>query len=103
MNLFRRRTPRHSRVLAAPRVRLRISTADGPVTDVTSDDLYYIARFADVAPCTPACLPGCDKHGWLNLIAGGCDTLAGSFHGPGLQCPAGEFSTVPLKIEIKPA
>jgi hypothetical protein len=78
-----------------PGIRLRISTRDGVIVDAGSDHLYYSAKYGGPEPCTPACLPGCEKHGWLNLVAGG-----GSL---GMLSPVTqEFSQVPLKIEIRP-
>lgn len=73
-----------------PGVRFRISTINGVVVDADSGTLYYMAKLGGFdEPCTPACLPDCEKHGWMGLIAGGPDG--------GL-----EFSQVPLKIEIRP-
>ena len=59
-----------------PGIRLRVSTKDGVVLELDSDELYLAARFAG-------------SNGWRALIPGGPDG-------------AGEFSTVPVKIEIKP-
>lgn len=67
-----------------PGILLRISTPDGVVVEASSWHLYCSAKFAGVGD------------GWLNLI-----TAADPNYGP--QCPAEEFSTVPLKIEIKAA
>lgn len=77
-----------------PGVQFRISTPNGVIVEADSEHLHWIAKYGGLGePCNPACLPGCQKHGWLDLIAGG---------GDGMACPAEEFSTVPLKIEIKP-
>lgn len=73
-----------------PGIRLRISVASGVVVDANSEHLYYSAKYGGpVEPCGPACPPDCDKHGWLDLIAGG-------------DAGTTDFSTVPLKIAIKP-
>ncbi len=95
-----RRTPRHRRASAPPPrpgIRIRISTRDGVVVDADSEHLYYSAKFGGAPGCDPGCLPGCDKHGWLNLVGGGPVGQQ-----MGMPCPAGEFSAVPIKIEIKP-
>ena len=77
---------------------IRISTVNGPIMLASSDQLYYSARYAGPAEvCAPDCLPGCTAHGWLNLVAGSVDAE------PGQLAHAAEFSTVPLKIEIKAA
>jgi hypothetical protein len=73
-----------------PGVRFRISTLNGVVLDVDSADLYFAARYGGQDDgCTPACVPGCEKHGWTDLIAGGPDG-------------AMEFTRVPLKIQVRP-
>jgi hypothetical protein len=79
-----------------PAILFRISTPDGVIVQADSEHLYYTAIYGSQGfGCTPACPPGCDRHGWLNLITAGGE-------GFGAQCPAGEFSTVPLRIEVKP-
>lgn len=77
MGLFRRRPK------TFPGVQFRISTINGVIIDINSEQLYYAARYGEY----------CDEHGWLNLVAGGAD---------GMQVPGSEFSVVPLKVEIKP-
>lgn len=92
MNLIRRR--REPTREPPPGVRFRISTRDGVIVDADSLHLHVAAKYGKyggVSSCTPACLPGCDKHGWFNLIAG-----------EDARTVVEEFSTVPLKIEIKP-
>ena len=87
MRLLRRR---ETGPLTYPGIRLRISVPSGVIVDVDSEHLHYSAKYGNAGEgCEPGCLPGCDKHGWLDLIAGG---------GMGTT----EFSTVPLKIEVKP-
>lgn len=66
-----------------PGILLRISTPDGVVVEADSWHLYFTARYSGAGD------------GWLNLIS-----AADPNYGP--ACPAEEFSTVPLKIEIKP-
>jgi len=83
-----------------PGIELRISTRDGEIMRVTSTDLHYAAKYESFAQrppggCDPGCMPGCDRHGWLSLMAG----VATEFAEPP---PGGEFSTVPIKIEVKP-
>jgi hypothetical protein len=82
-----------------PGVMFRISTPDGVIVETSSQHLYYSAKYAGPEPCTPACPPGCQKHGWFNLITGRDHEDYARF---GPSCPAGEFSVVPLKIEVKP-
>jgi hypothetical protein len=89
-----RRTPKTPRTF--PGIRLRISTINGVIVEANSEQLYLSAKFAGPEPCTPMCLPGCMKHGWLNLIAGMDPRDMGQF------VPPGDFSMVPLKIEIRP-
>lgn len=103
MGLFRRRKSALARALDIwyPGIILRVSTVNGEVLRVTSDELYHKARYERLAQrpprdCDPSCPPGCDRHGWLSLVGG----LASEFTGPPM--PGEEFSTVPLKIEIKP-
>lgn len=64
-------------------IRLRISTPNGVVVDTDSVDLHCIARFSGAA-----------EGSWYKLIAGSMDGY--------VPCPAEEFSTVPVKIEIMP-
>jgi hypothetical protein len=77
-------------VITYPGVIFRLSTPSGVVVQATSEHLYYSAKYAGTSHCNPSCLADCDKHGWLNLISGGFDGWAE------------EFTTVPVKIEIKP-
>jgi hypothetical protein len=68
-------------------IRLRISIPAGPILDADSDRLHYIAMYGNREPCRPDCLPGCDRHGWYELI-------------PGREMPftgAGD-----LKVEMRP-
>lgn len=53
-----------------PGIQLRILTPDGPLANQDSDALHCIAQFGRGASCDPACLPSCDKHGWLELFPG---------------------------------
>lgn len=59
------------------------------MVDVDSAHLHYIATYNKTSWCDPSCPPGCDRHGWLDLIAGGA-------------APAMAFTQVPVKIEVKP-
>jgi hypothetical protein len=53
-----------------PGIRLRISVPAGPLVDADSDHLYYVARFGGTGTaCVPGCLPGCDLHGWCDLMS----------------------------------
>jgi hypothetical protein len=82
-----------------PGVRIRISVPTGKIVDADSLQLYYSARFGSAAendPCTPECRPGCDTHGWSDLVGGMIGEL-----GQALPIEPG-FSTVPLRIQIKP-
>lgn len=97
--LFRRRKRQPSPPLWYPGIELRISTPDGVIVDADSAHLYYSAKYGGPKPCTPACLPGCYEHGWLNLVAGGGELVGGEL---GMLSPAEEYSAVPLKIEIRP-
>lgn len=90
MKLFRRRKPETARAWH-PGIRLRISVPSGVVVEASSEQLYLNAIYGGRVPCTPECPPDCDEHGWLDLIAGAKEDYGGS-----------EFSTVPLKIEVKP-
>ncbi len=91
--LFRRRKHQPPPPLWHPGVRFRILTPDGLIVDADSDRLYYSAKYGGEF-CSPGCVPGCDEHGWLSLVGGGGDL--------GMLSPAGEFSVVPLKVEIRP-
>jgi hypothetical protein len=54
-------------------IQLRISVPAGPILDADSDRLHWIAKLGGTgAPvgCTPACLPGCQEHGWYEIIPG---------------------------------
>lgn len=61
-------------------IRLRIDSPAGPLLDVDSDHLYFVAKWGN--PCGPACsfacLPGCTKHGWTNVFPGDNIVYAGS-------------------------
>jgi hypothetical protein len=79
-----------------PGIQLRISTLNGPIVEADSANLYYSAKFGAAGePCDPSCMPGCQKHGWVNLVAGD-----GGF---GMIWPGSDFSVVPLKIEMRAA
>lgn len=90
---------RHRAHRPFPGILLRISTVNGPVVEADSQHLFYAARYGTEG-CTAACSDDCTVHGWFNLMAGGMDQLSTAF---GLEPPSGEFSVVPLKIEIRPA
>ena len=69
---------------ATPRqagIDLRISTPDGVVVLADSEHLHYAAKYGEH-----------DREGWLQLIGGGTD------YDPEAT---GQYSTVPLKIEIR--
>jgi hypothetical protein len=97
MRFFRRRAA-PERTLH-PGIRLRISVPSGPLVEADSQHLYYVAKFGgEQSVCTPACLPGCDSHGWMCLIPGSeanFMTWAGDFGWVGDQ-------DVKLRVEIKP-
>lgn len=79
-----------------PGIALRISTPNGEIVLANSDELYAIAKYSGAGDgCSPACSPGCLRHGWLNLVAGGSLEF-------GDAIPSGDFSVVPLRIEVKP-
>lgn len=79
-----------------PGIRIRVSVPNGAILDTDSSHLHYSAMFAGPAACDIDCLPGCDRHGWLNLVPGSpADSI-------GVPIPGGEYSRVPMKIEIKP-
>ena len=77
-----------------PGIRLRISNINGKLVDTDSDHLYLSAKFGALEPCAPDCLPGCDKHGWLELIPG-----AGQME---YVYPADNLAPARIKVEIKP-
>jgi hypothetical protein len=74
-------------------IRLRISNLSGELVDATSDHLYLSATYGERQPCGPSCRPGCDRHGWLELIPG---------LDPALVYAPSEPRPCHLKIEIKP-
>lgn len=65
-------------------IELRISTPNGVVAEADSEHLHYMAKYGDGE--------------WMDLIAG-------NGHGTGLGDPSPheEFSTVPVKIQIRSA
>ena len=80
---------------------VRISTANGVVLETDSETLRYAAVYS--VGVDQWCKPGCPSdpalcldHGWFSLVAGSTSADLGQLS------PAGEFSTVPLKIEVKP-
>ena len=75
-------------------IRIRVSNCNGELLEADSDHLYWTACYSgQVTPCTPACPPFCDRHGWLELI-------------PGQDLPYRYPDDMPvparLKIEVKP-
>jgi hypothetical protein len=72
-----------------PAVRLRIVTEHGPLVDVDSESLYYIARYGlrSRDECGLGCLPDCQAHGWVEL-----------FPGEGMAYDGGR----PLAVEVRP-
>jgi hypothetical protein len=87
----RRRDRQPAGCAACPGIRLRISVPSGVIIDLDSQELHHAALFGrhGCASCRIDCPSGCDKHAWLDLIAGG-------------DAGATEFSTVPLKIQVRP-
>ena len=79
---------RPERPPAYPGIELRISTRDGVVVEADSASLYYSAKFGGI--------PG----EWFALIGGGRG--GGELGELGMPTPAGEYSVVGLKIEIRP-
>ena len=84
IRLGRRRPERPRPPASRPGIELRISTPDGVVVESDSESLYLMAKFGGI--------PG----EWFALIGGG---PSGPF---GMPTPFGEYSVVPLKIEIRP-
>ena len=75
-------------------IELRISNINGELVRTDSEHLHWIAKYAGTATtCNLSCLPGCDRHGWLELI-------------PGREMPYAYPDDMPvparLKIEIRP-
>lgn len=52
-----------------PGIRLRINTVHGPIVDVDSVRLHWIAKFArGISRCDPGCRADCTQHGWYDLL-----------------------------------
>jgi len=80
---------------------VRISTPHGVVMETDSEQLRYAAQAGIRVEqwCIPGCPPDpelCLEHGWLSLVAGSTANELGQL------APAGEYSTVPLRIQVKP-
>lgn len=77
---------RHRRRAPFPGIEVRISTVNGPLVLADSEQLYYAAKYSGAAATAD---------GWFDLVAGSTTDELGQLP------PGGQFSVVPLRIEIR--